>query len=130
MDPVALHVKHLRAHFRGKHSTDSHSDNVPPTGVTEALRRIAKADGAITVERWGTCGGESCIIGEFDARRYAMSVQDGSRGTVALKDALTSSFATVTHLLTLRGGALVLQQTYDYNDERQDSYEEFTLQRR
>lgn len=92
--------------------------------------KIAKADGAITVELWGSCGGESCVIGEFDARRYATSVQDGSRGTVALKGVRTPSFATVTYLLTLRSGALVLQQTYDYNDERQDSYEEFTLQRR
>jgi len=89
--------------------------------------KVAKAGGAITVKVWGNCGDEQCVIGEFDARRYATSVQDGSRGTVALKGVRTPSFATVTYLITLRNGALILQQTYDYTGDRVDSYEEFTL---
>ena len=96
-------------------------------GLTQV--KIAKDGPRITVRLWGDCGDERCAIGEFTARRYATSVQDGSRGTVALKGVRVPSFATVTYLLTLRDGALVMQQTYDYTGDRQDSYEEFTLQR-
>lgn len=91
--------------------------------------KIAKDGQRITVKVWGDCGDEQCVIGEFDAKRYATSVQDGSRGTVALTGVRTPSFATVTYLFTLRDGSLILQQTYDYTGDRQDSYEEFTLQR-
>jgi hypothetical protein len=100
----------------------------PGADLTEV--KITKDGSRTTVQIWGSCGGERCAIGEFTARRYATSVQDGSRGTVALKGVRVPSFATVTYLITLRDGALILQQTYDYTGDRADSYEEFTLMRK
>lgn len=96
------------------------------------LVKISKSGKSITVRVWGSCGDERCYVGEFPAQRFATSVQDGSRGTLALKGQRTPSFATVTYLFTLRDGDLFMQQMYDYNagDSRQDSYEEFLLHRK
>lgn len=93
---------------------------------------IAKDGNRVVVRIWGSCGGERCYVGEFDAQRLATSVQDGSRGVVALRGQRVPSFATVDYLITLRNGELVLQQTYDYNEgsSRKDSYEEYILQRK
>lgn len=93
---------------------------------------IAKDGSRVSVKVWGNCGDEQCYVGEFDAQRLATNVQDGSRGVVALRGQRVPSFATVDYLITLRGGDLVLQQVYDYNEtsSRKDSYEEFVLERK
>lgn len=93
---------------------------------------VAKDGGAITVRVWGSCGDRRCLVGDFEAQRYRTTVREGSRGTLALKGSRTPSFATVTYLLTLRQGNLVLQELYDYNedDSRQDSYSVTVLRRK
>jgi hypothetical protein len=94
--------------------------------------KITKDGGRTTIQLWGSCGGERCSIGEFEAQRLATNVQDGSRGVVALRGQRVPSFATVDYLITLRNGDLVLQQVYDYTEgsSRKDSYEEYVLQRK
>ena len=94
--------------------------------------KIAKDGQRTTVQLWGSCGSKRCYVGEFDAQRLATNVQDGSRGVVALRGQRVPSFATVDYLITLRNGDLVLQQVYDYNEgsSREDSYEEYVLQKK
>ena len=101
--------------------------NSPGSDLTTV--KITRDGGAIKVKIWANCGDEQCYVGEFDARRYRTSVQDGSRGTVALRGLRTPSFATVTYVMTLRDGDLHLQQMYDFNegDSRADYYVANTL---
>ena len=99
-------------------------------GADLTLVKIAKDGPRTTVRIWGNCGDERCYVGEFAAQRLATNVQDGSRGVVALRGQRVPSFATVDYLITLRGDELILQQVYDYNGSRKDSYEEYQLQRK
>ena len=104
--------------------------NSPGSDLTTV--KITKDGGAIKAQIWTNCGDEQCYVGEFDARRYRTTVQDGSRGTVALRGLRTPSFATVTYIMTLRDGNLYLQQMYDFNegDSRADYYVANTLLRK
>lgn len=102
------------------------------SGADLTMVKVAKDGARITVDVWGNCGEGQCHIGSFDARRYRTTVQQGSRGTLALRGERTPSFATVTYVLSIRDGNVFYQQMYDYKegDSRQDSYESHVLLRK